>query len=126
MSFVLDSSAILAVFLAEPGHATVVEVMSDSLMSAVNLAEVCAKLSDRGVDGPDTREWLRQLPTVIVPFNSAQALKTGALRPLTRRKGLSLGDRACLALALAEKAPVVTANRLWLELDLGLNITAIR
>ena len=126
MTFVLDSSAVLAALWAEPGHARVIDVMSDSMISTVNLAEIYAKISDRGVDGSDTRQWLKQMPAVIVPFDLSQAEHSGALRPLTRHRGLSLGDRACLALALAEKAPVLTADRHWLDLGLGIEIGIIR
>ena len=126
MSVVLDSSAVLALLWLERGHPEVASILGGSLLSAVNFAETLAKISDRGIDGPDTRLRLMQLPVTIFPFNSRQAELSGALRPLTRRRGLSLGDRACLALAMAERAAVVTADRTWLDLGLDIEIRCIR
>ncbi|MFZ1106612.1 MAG: PIN domain-containing protein [Hyphomicrobiaceae bacterium] len=62
----------------------------------------------------------------IVPFDEELARQTGALRPATRSLGLSLGDRACLALAQRERLPVLTADRSWAKLDLGIAITMVR
>ena len=114
---VLDTSAFLAVFKNEPGADKVTAVMHDCLMSSVNVAEVHTKLSEWGM--PDT---LRDhafalIPARIVDFDGAQARMTGTLRPDTKRLGLSLGDRACLALALREDLPALTSDRAWGQLS---------
>ena len=107
---VLDSSAILAVLLSEPGEDVVAEYKGDALVSATNLAEVAAKFADRGAI---PAEWLYPFSLMrleVVAFDEDQALASGQLRQSTRGLGLSLGDRACLQLAAARGLPAVTAE----------------
>jgi len=49
-----------------------------------------------------------------------------ALRLPTRSLGLSLADRACLALARRLDLPVITAGLTWLGADVGVEIRSIR
>ncbi|MGA9659623.1 MAG: type II toxin-antitoxin system VapC family toxin [Asticcacaulis sp.] len=126
MSVILDASAVLAFILKESGSETVETVLSTAIISAVNMAEVYAKCADRGLDPDVIKSLLVALPMEIVPFTNAHALEAGRLRLLTRAHGLSLGDRACLATAIAEKSGVLTADRVWLELGLDLDIKSIR
>lgn len=124
---VLDASALLAVLNGEPGADTLTpELLSTAASSTVNLAEVQSKLVDRGLS-PD-RAWEATMIPVAeaVPFTAEQARGAGSLIAQTRALGLSLGDRACLALALALQAPVYTADRSWKSLKLGLRIHVIR
>jgi len=90
-------------------------------VSAVNLSEVVAKLADHGVPLGEIRQALT-LGLEVVPFTEELAYAAGELRPLTRDRGLSLGDRACLALAKTLKRPVLTADRGWASLDLGVEV----
>lgn len=110
---VLDSSAVLAYLQNEPGAQAVAEVLPESIISAVNMAEVVARLQDGGM--PD--HWISEVAEAFkdqtLPFGLATALICGRLRATTRDRGLSLGDRACLALALEMGLPVVTADRAW-------------
>lgn len=95
-------------------------------MSAVNFAEVYAKLIERGLT-VEKIERLRTIePFTVVEFDRPQAILSAQLRPVTKHLGLSLGDRACLALAIREKATVITADRSWAGLDLGIEIKVIR
>ncbi len=126
MSTVIDSSALLALLWSEPGHQTVLAAINGAMISAVNLAEVASKLTDRGVIGAAVSSALAKFPLEVVPFDERQALRSGDLRQATRRLGLSIGDRACLGLALAKGAKVLTADRHWARLDLGIDITLIR
>jgi PIN domain nuclease of toxin-antitoxin system len=126
MSVVLDSSALLALLWSEPGEEMVEAVLADSRISAVNMAEVYSKMSDRGVVGDEVRELLADLPVVVVAFDAQQAALTGDLRDATRSQGLSLGDRACLALAMTEDMDAVTGDRTWAALSLPIKIVAIR
>jgi PIN domain nuclease of toxin-antitoxin system len=126
MTTVLDSSALLALLWSEPGSEVVGAVLEESIMSAVNMAEVCSKLADRGIASAEVRRLLLDLPVKIVAFDEKQALRSGDLREPTRRYGLSIGDRACLGLAIAEGALAVTADRTWAELEIGVAIKAIR
>jgi ribonuclease VapC len=126
-SVVLDASAVLALLNNEPGanHLTP-ELLRNSVCSTVSLAEVQSKLVERGV--PAEGAWRATHSSVqqAVPFNVEQAKQAGSLIAQTRPLGLSLGDRASLALALELKAPVYTADRSWKKLKLGVSIHVIR
>ena len=124
---VLDSSAILAILNDEPGR----EKFTDDLLdfahaSTVNLAEVHTKLVSRG--WPPDAAWEDATSPIssIIPFDENQAKIVGSLVAQTRPLGLSLGDRACLALGLSLGAPVFTAERAWKKLKLSLPIHIIR
>lgn len=126
-STVLDSSAVLAAFRGEPGAAAVLAALTGgAVMSTVNLAEVVTKLQEGGVPDADIGPMIDQLNVTIVDFDQAQAYPTGLLRRQTRAAGLSLGDRACLALAQRLGLPVLTADRAWTTLNLPVTVTAIR
>jgi ribonuclease VapC len=123
---VLDSSAVLAQILGERGAEMVDAVSGSSMISAVNFCEVFTRLLD--IDPEFHENPLRtELKTYKVqPFDSEQADLAAVLRPATRHLGLSLGDRACLALAKLQGAPVLTADRNWAKLDLGIEVRLIR
>lgn len=115
---VLDSSAILAVVNLEKGAETVEPLLSDSIVSSVNAAEVLTKLVEKGVSLEDALEDFLKLGLEVIKFDARQAAKVAELRPLTKHLGLSLGDRACLALAILENATAVTADKNWAGLSL--------
>ena len=124
---VLDASAILAVINAEPGSEKLTpELLRDAVCSTVNLAEVQAKLVGRGWPPNEAWEDATSAISESVPFNDEQAKIAGSLVMVTRHLGLSLGDRACLALGLSRRAPVFTAEKLWGKLKLGVRIHMIR
>lgn len=95
-------------------------------MSAVNVAEVVSKLADTGMNAAEARSLIDTLGLEVASFDEELAHATGMLRPSTRRKGLSLGDRACLALAKQLALPALTADRGWTELDVSVEIKLIR
>jgi PIN domain nuclease of toxin-antitoxin system len=123
---VLDSSALLAYFLAEPGAEAVKQYLGHSTISAVNLSEVVARLANRGAVEELIREQFQKLKLSISNFDEEIGYATGMLRERTKVLGLSLGDRACIATAVRLNLPAVTADRLWAELDLGVEIVVIR
>lgn len=126
MSIVFDSSAVLAILLDEPGAQRAAEILDGGVLSAVNVSEVVARLIDQGASDEDARGAVHGLGLAIRPFDESLAVAAGLLRRATRRRGLSLGDRACLALALRERAPVLTADRAWTALDLDMEVELIR
>ena len=126
MSVVLDASALLAVIEGEPGAAKVEDALADSVISAVNFSEVVAKLVDRGFGNEGVAARMNALPLVIHAFDADQAWRAGSLRRTTRTSGLSLGDRACLALAETLEAPAMTMDRAWADLDLEVEVTMAR
>lgn len=124
---VLDASALLAVLNQEPGADKLTpELLSTSASSTVNLAEVQGKLVARGIDPDDA--WEAALAPIrdSVDFTAEHARIAGLLVVQTRPLGLSLEDRACLALALSLKSPVYTADKSWKSLKLGVRIHVIR
>ncbi len=126
---VLDSSAVLAYIQSEPGMDTVerlVAASDDALISAVNLAEVVTKLVDRGADAPTIREGLATLHLVTRALDEELGYATGFLRLATRTAGLSLGDRACLALGVQLGAAVLTTDRSWESLGLPVEVRVVR
>jgi PIN domain nuclease of toxin-antitoxin system len=123
---VLDASAILALLHDEAGADNVAKLLDDAAVSAVNVAEVGARLVDSGMPPPLAGEAIRGLGLEIVPFDADLAQASTALRQGTRALGLSLGDRACLALAQKRGVPAVTADRAWQNLGAPIQVMLIR
>ena len=115
-SVILDASAMLAVLNGEPGAELVVAELDDAAISTVNYAEVTSKLAGGDADRSAVSDAILRLGVRIVDFDKGLADRTGELRPLTRHRGLSLGDRACIALAEREGAPALTADRRWRDI----------
>ncbi len=123
---VLDASAVLAVLGAEDGHEAVLPYLAGARLSAVNAAEVLSKLADVGIAAETARGHLTRLGLSVEPFGEPQAVMVARLRERTRSRGLSLGDRACLALAAERGSIAVTADRSWAELDVGVDVVVVR
>jgi ribonuclease VapC len=124
--YILDSSAVIAAYNREPGGDKVRSADGQRMMSAVNFSEVEAKLLERGLSREAIAQLESLLPCEIINFDRTQASLTAKLRPLTKHRGLSLGDRACLALAIQQKATVLTADRVWAEIDVGVKVEVVR
>jgi len=123
---VLDSSALLAVLNNETGSHVVTAILDDALISTVNYAEVVSKLVELGATLDRARAILRAIDIGVVEFDRPMAERVGELRAPTRRLGLSLGDRACIALAERMKSPALTADQRWAQADCGAEIQLIR
>ena len=126
MSVVFDSSALLAITFEEEGAEVAARALNDGIISAVNAAEVITRYIDLGASEDDARASLSAFGLEIRPFDEALAITAGLMRTSTRKLGLSLGDRACMALAIREQARVLTADRAWATLDLGVEVELIR
>ncbi len=125
-NWVLDSSAVLACLRGEPGGDVAEAAFTSSLISAVNLAEVVSKLVEHGLGEAEGVSLAMAGGYSVMDFDEALGLRAGALRLATRHLGLSLGDRACLALAEREQLPILTGDGAWALLDIGLDIRLIR
>jgi PIN domain nuclease of toxin-antitoxin system len=123
---VLDASAVLALLANERGTEQVRAALGSAMMSAVNLAEVLTKLGDRGVTEAEQRLIRMSLDIEVRSFDEKAAWHASSLRGRTRSHGLSIGDRACLALGIEEGLPVLTTDRAWSKLDVGVEVRALR
>jgi len=126
---VLDSSALLAILNDESGaeiFSRRLDLLENATMSAVNVAEAYAKIVKSGMDPEDAWNAVTAPIAEIREFAADQAKISGGLVPHTSSLGLSLGDRACLALGIALNAPIYTADRAWKKLDVGILIHLIR
>ena len=119
MTRVFDSSAILAAIFAEPGGEAVAALWAqgENLVSSVNYAEVVGKLNERGMPNADILTVMEGVPLTVADFDQATAHASGLLRLATKNMGLSLGDRACIALAQSLGATAVTADQLWAKVQ---------
>lgn len=123
---VLDASALIAYLKQERGAEAVAPLLPDAVISAVNMAEVVTRMAEDGFSPEQAREIVANTSLDLVAFDEALAIAAGLLRASTRHLGLSLGDRACLALAARLGVPALTADRRWGGLDVGVEIRQIR
>jgi PIN domain nuclease of toxin-antitoxin system len=123
---VLDASAVIAYLHREPGHEMVAAFMESALMSSVNASEVLTVLLRHGLPVDVGNDAFKDLGVGVVPFTLDHATLAAAIGADFPRAGLSLGDRGCLALARQVDAPVVTSDRTWAELDVGVEVVLIR
>ncbi len=125
-SYVLDASALLAFSHGEAGAAEVGPLLSSSVISSVNWAEVLQRAVAAGLAVAGKREDMESLGLQIYPFTAEDAESTALLWPMGRRVGLSMGDRACLSLAQRLGLPALTADRVWATLNLDVEVRLIR
>jgi len=123
---IADASAILALLKQEPLGDLDPRRLFRATISAVNLSEVLERLCSGGLSETAADAAVAELSLRVADFDEPQARLAAYLRPQTRRAGLSLGDRACLALGLQLDRPVITADRAWASLDVGVEVVAIR
>ena len=123
---VLDASAVLALLQDEPGASVVEQHLGQAILSTVNWAEVAGALDARGLPPPPLRQALEALGIEFRAFDVEPADEAGSLWRATRSTGLSPADRACLAVARSLGLPALTADRAWLDLDVGVEVRCIR
>jgi PIN domain nuclease of toxin-antitoxin system len=117
---------LLAFLNDEPGAAAVEAELPRAAVSSVNLSEAATVLVEHGADPVEVRTLLDGLGLDVIPFDANLAYRAAALRPATRPFGLSLGDRACLALAEHLEIAVLTADKSWRRLKTSIEIRLIR
>jgi PIN domain nuclease of toxin-antitoxin system len=124
---VFDASAMLVSLNHERGEEKITrELLAHSVASTVNIAEVHSKLVKRGGDPDEAWDDALSAVATVEPYTNEHAKIAGSLITTTEKYGLSLGDRSCLALAIALKAPVYTTEQLWRNLKVGIPIHVIR
>lgn len=119
---ILDSSALVALVLNEPGAERVEKALEDAAISAVSLAETVTLFARRGLSPADIHALIDPLRLEVVPMDAPRAYAAGLLEPVTRPAGLSLGDRACLALAIERGQPALTGDHAWLRVAAALKV----
>jgi ribonuclease VapC len=125
-TYVLDASAVLCLLQEEKGAERVERALSAAMIGAVNYSEVVGKLVESGIDEATVDGLIDMLQLKVIAFDRTQALLAGSLRTATRKLGLSLGDRACLALAAAEGATALTCERAWTKFEAPCRIETLR
>lgn len=123
---VLDASALIAFLRNEPGAEKVAAVLTRSCISAVNLAETFGKMVEYGKRLEDVAYQVERLRIPVIPFAAEHAQIAASLWKSTRIVGMSLGDRACLALAIHTGLPAFTTEDKWLKCDSGAKVVKIR
>ncbi|WP_018871125.1 MULTISPECIES: PIN domain-containing protein [unclassified Thioalkalivibrio] len=126
MTTVLDASALLAFLHDEPGGDRVARALDGGCVSTVNWSEVVQKSLQSGVDVRGMQQEFMDVGLVFEPFTAQQAELAAQLWESSRRHGLSMADRACLALARDKALPVLTADRAWSQLDLDIEVRSLR
>lgn len=122
----LDASALLCFMFQEEGSERVSEYLSNACLSTVNLSEVIGRFTRDGHDAEIVISNIRSTAIQIIPFDESQATIAASIQPSTQPQGLSLGDRACLALAISKEIPALTADKIWQSVDLQVEIILVR
>jgi ribonuclease VapC len=125
IKYLLDASALLAVLRGEPGADVVTDLLPECAINAVNLAEVLTKAIKKGVSPDDAREYVIGLDIPVLPVTQAEADASADLAPLAWQKGISLGDRLCLATCITHNLIALTTESRWPD-DAGVSIQRIR
>lgn len=115
---ILDSSALLALIKGEKGAEKVEKLLGGIIMSTVNVSEVAAILAELSMTQDDCKFAIEPFLDSIIPFDTHQAYTAALLKNETKHKGLSLGDRACIALGITMELPIYTADKIWSELEI--------
>lgn len=126
-NIVFDSSALIMLFAKELGYEKIKQNIKHATMSSVNVAEVykyCIEVQKLGLD--DCQNLIKLCGIKIIDFCDQQALISASIINHTKQYGLSLGDRACIALATLKNYPILTCDKIWQKVDLGIPIIMAR
>ncbi len=115
---VLDASALLALIKNESGAKIIEELLGNIVMSSVNVTEVAGILLDSDMSAAEAQEAIEPFIHSIVSFDLEHSMACASLKKVTKHLGLSLGDRACIALGIKLRLPIYTADKIWRELKL--------
>lgn len=122
----MDASAVLSFLKSETGHDVVRKHLYQSTISAINVGEVLSKQIAHGMSLDKSMSQLARLRMRVVPHEYEHAVAVASLHNQAKQFGLSYADKACLGLAMLEQRPVLTADRSWANMDIGVELTLIR
>lgn len=123
---VIDTSAIMSILLDEQGQDVAANLAPGAIISSVNFAEIITKCIEKAVPPGVAQDYIRDSNIDVVEFTAQHAILVGELFKVARKGVLSLGDRACIATAIKRGATIVTADRVWAELNLPCKIELVR
>jgi PIN domain nuclease of toxin-antitoxin system len=124
---VFDASTLIALFAKENGYETIRKHLKDAIISSVNIAEVYKYcIETQNLTATEAKSLVKLADIKIIEFSSEQALISATLITKTKQYGLSLGDRACLALAISGQYSIITCDQIWQQLDIGVKIMMAR
>jgi PIN domain nuclease of toxin-antitoxin system len=124
---IFDSSALIALFAKETGYDFIKKHMKDAIISSVNIAEVYKYcIESQNLTKNEAKSLIKLADIKIIDFCDEQALITAEIISKTKKYGLSLGDRACLALAILRNHPVITCDRIWQKVDINVKFIMAR
>jgi ribonuclease VapC len=128
MLYAMDASALLALMQSEIGCEVVENLLQEQecVISSVNLTEVATRLIDRGLAPEQLMRVLKEFDVQPIDFDQEQALAAAKLRIATKFAGLSLGDRACLALAQCMQGVAVTSDHAWDDVKKALDVKILQ
>jgi ribonuclease VapC len=126
LMILLDSSALLAVFLCERGADIVEDHLADAAISSVNLAEVAQRLARGNFAPSEIRHMISSIEIPVIPLEETDAIDAGLMISTTKKWGLSLGDRVCLSVAERLGVSILTADKAWSAVSLTVPIVQIR
>lgn len=124
---VFDSSVLIMLFTKETGYEIVKQHIKHAIISSVNIAEVykyCIEVQN--LTEEDCINLIKLSGIKIIEFCEEQALITAKIIKKTKQYGLSLGDRACIALAMLKNCPVLTCDKIWGKVDVGIEFVMAR
>lgn len=123
----LDTSAVIAILKKEPGYKILEDIIANSSISSVNLSEFISVLARASIPTNEIDKIIIDIIPEIIPFSEDIAIESGKLTNYTKKYGLSLGDRACIATGIYHNMIIYTADKIWSELEIkNANIKLIR
>ncbi len=124
---VFDASALIALFAKEKGYELIKNHLKDAIISSVNIAEVYKYCIDsQNLTKDEARSLVKLIDIKIINFDEEQAIITAELINKTKQYGLSLGDRACIALAILKNLSIITCDKIWQKADVGVKFIMAR
>jgi len=124
---VFDSSALIALFAKEKGFEVIKQHLKNAIISSVNIAEVYKYCIDvQNLTEDECNDIVNISGVKIIEFDQKQALTTAQIYPKTKKYGLSLGDRACIALAIEKECSVLTCDKIWEKVHIDVEFIMAR